>query len=297
MKKRTTLFLCLALLAALFGCRPQTEGTRAPAHTAVFTNLTGQRERQTLRTLLQNAAVRDERIDALFNEIDAFNASVPASMLTDGWEPLGAAKYDPYEMQEKYEASNPDFVGYNCRLTAFSILADRIAANGQAKPASASLFMDEEALDENSSAAPSEADRTKFMLLFAELPTEPTTRTEDHVKAVRAAWKERGIAFDANAKAHLITVVFHDQPSETENELFFGHAGVLLEEDGALYFFEKLAFMEPYCLTRFSDRTSLCDYLMQKYDVSYDQPTAAPFVMEDDALLAGYRPNPHKTEA
>ena len=86
---------------------------------------------------------------------------------------------------------------------------------------------------------------------------------------------------------------FHDKPTEEESLLFVGHVGVLLTaEDGTLYFVEKVAFQEPYRLLRFADRTALSDYLMEKYDTSWGQDTASPFIMENDELMDGWRPNP-----
>ena len=68
--------------------------------------------------------------------------------------------------------------------------------------------------------------------------------------------------------------------------LFVGHVGVLLTaEDGTLYFVEKVAFQEPYRMLRFADRTALSDYLMGKYDTSWGQDTASPFIMENDKLM------------
>jgi hypothetical protein len=79
-----------------------------------------------------------------------------------------------------------------------------------------------------------------------------------------------------------------------EDYLFIGHTGVLFEGEDGLYFVEKLAFQEPYQVCKFKNRTELSDYLMTKYDLSYDQPTAAPFIMENDQLMEGYRENPNK---
>ena len=75
--------------------------------------------------------------------------------------------------------------------------------------------------------------------------------------------------------------------------LFVGHVGVLLTaEDGTLYFVEKVAFQEPYRLLRFADRTALSDYLMGKYDASWGQSTAHPFIMENGKLMNRRRTNP-----
>lgn len=82
------------------------------------------------------------------------------------------------------------------------------------------------------------------------------------------------------------TLFFHDKPTEEESLLFVGHVGVLLTaEDGTLYFVEKVAFQEPYRMLRFADRTALSDYLMGKYDTSWGQDTASPFIMENDKLM------------
>ena len=88
---------------------------------------------------------------------------------------------------------------------------------------------------------------------------------------------------------------FHDKPTEEESLLFVGHVGVLLTaKDGTLYFVEKVAFQEPYRMLRFVDRTALSDYLMGKYDTSWGQDTASPFIMENDKLMDGWRPNPNR---
>ena len=75
--------------------------------------------------------------------------------------------------------------------------------------------------------------------------------------------------------------------------LFIGHVGVLLTaDDGTLYFVEKVAFQEPYRLVKIQNRTELSDYLMEKYDTAWGQDTTHPFIMENDELMDGYRPNP-----
>ena len=50
-------------------------------------------------------------------------------------------------------------------------------------------------------------------------------------------------------------------------------------------------------LLRFADRTELSDYLMGKYDVSWGQSTARPFIMENDELMEGWRSNPDSADA
>ena len=111
--------------------------------------------------------------------------------------------------------------------------------------------------------------------------------------AASGAWASRGVAFQEGS-LRLISVWFHEMIDEERPILFPGHAGVLIPAGDSLYFFEKVAFQEPYRLLRFASRQELSDYLMEKYDVSWDQPTAAPFIMENDRLMEGYRENPAK---
>ena len=133
---------------------------------------------------------------------------------------------------------------------------------------------------------------SKFCALFAPVTAADTTEVADQVKALQAGWSERGISFE-DSTARLISVVLHDRFSDTDNTLFIGHVGVLLPaEDGSLYFIEKVAFQEPYRLVKIQNRTELSDYLMEKYDTAWGQDTTRPFIMENDELMDGYRPNP-----
>ena len=69
-------------------------------------------------------------------------------------------------------------------------------------------------------------------------------------------------------------------------------AGLSQAGDGSLYFVEKVAFQEPYRLVKLRNRIELNDYLMERYDTSWDQDTARPFIMENDSLMEGYRTVP-----
>ena len=215
--------------------------------------------------------------------------------LTDGFEEaeLLYTKYDPYTMQDEWTAKNGTFPGYNCRITAMSLFGDflSVSADSQINAGEDVLFVDEETLktDPDALGGSSLAD---FRALYSSMKAEDTTEIKRHVQTVQEEWASRGVTFRENERIRLITVFFHDKPTEEESLLFVGHVGVLLTaEDGALYFVEKVAFQEPYRLLRFADRTALSDYLMGKYDTSWGQDTTSPFIMENDKLMDGWRPN------
>ena len=285
------------ILASLAGCGGKTEpdvqqSTQKPVE---YANLTDEDSRALLSRLLENAGIDETRIRGLFDRVDQFNASVKSEWLTNGFERAVPTdtKYDPYEMQDLWAEKNGDFPGYNCRITAFSLFGEFVTA-GVDQPETQgedSLFTDLETIDANPDALCGDS-TAKFCALFAPVNAADSTEVEAQVKALQEGWAARGIAF-ADSKASMISVVFHDKFSDEDNTLFIGHVGVLLPaEDGTLYFIEKVAFQEPYRLVKLQNRTELSDYLMEKYDTSWGQDTTHPFIMENDTLMDGYRPNP-----
>ena len=70
--------------------------------------------------------------------------------------------------------------------------------------------------------------------------------------------------------------------------------------DGIAFSFYALCLLPPYLqaaaqpMLRFADRTALSDYLMGKYDTSWGQDMASPFIMENDEFMDGWRPNPDR---
>ena len=280
------------ILASLAGCVGKTEPdvpqpTQKPVE---YANLTDEDSRALLSRLLENAGIDETRIRGLFDRVDQFNASVKSEWLTNGFERAVPTdtKYDPYEMQDLWAEKNGDFPGYNCRITAFSLFGEFVTAGADQPETQGedSLFMDLETLAADPAVLCGDS-TSKFCALFAPITAADTTEVADQVKALQAGWSERGISFE-DSSARLISVVLHDRFSDTDNTLFIGHVGVLLPaEDGSLYFIEKVAFQEPYRLTKFESRAALKSYLMAKYDTGWGQDTTPPFLMENDVLMDG----------
>ena len=295
--RQTMLAICVILIASAFaGCGAAEQ--RPALERIEYTNLNDSGSRELLKELLSDTGVSDGRIQGFFRRVDHFNDSVKQEWLTDGFEEaeLLYTKYDPYAMQDEWTAKNGTFPGYNCRITAMNLFGDflSVSADSQINAGEDVLFVDEETLktDPDALGGSSLAD---FRALYSSMKAEDTTEIKRHVQTVQEEWASRGVTFRENERIRLITVFFHDKPTEEESLLFAGHVGVLLTaKDGTLYFVEKVAFQEPYRMLRFADRTALSDYLMGKYDTSWGQDTASPFIMENDELMDGWRPNPDR---
>ena len=249
-----------------------------------YTNLADETACKKVDQLLKDVGISEERRDVFFRHVEQFNSSVDSSLLKGSFEKADILSpgYDPYDLQEQWLESNPDFEGYNCRITAFGLFGDYVETDPDGEIRDEELFLDREALDEDDSVLLHSGDLNAFRRLFSVIPTEGTKDVSVHAEKIQENWKERGIRFAESDRVSLITVWFHDQLSEDENELLIGHAGVLLTADDGLYFIEKLAFQEPYQVIRLESKKDLETYLMKKYDTSWGQETAQPFIMEDD---------------
>ena len=265
MKRRTFLvctaaLFCGALLAG--GC---TQKTSQPVLQQIeYSNLADSDTQALLSKLLQDAGVSDLRIQTFFDHVQKFNNAVDPAWLTTGFEnakPLDL-KYDPYSMQDAWTEKYDTFPGWNCRITACGLFGDFITVTGKADLDSAedTLFMDYETLDSDPESLCGD-ERQKFDALFAPVKTTNTTDIPTHLKTIQQEWKKRGLSFVEDDKIRLVSVVLHDQFSETDNSLMIGHVGVMLPTSDAVYFVEKVAFQEPYRLLKFKNRTELSDYL------------------------------------
>jgi len=256
---------------------------------------------------LTAAGIAEQNVASFLESVALFNQTVgdKAGLVPKGFVTIDSLlpKYDEVAIQSIWTSKYPMFQGYNCRLTSFTLLRDLIAFPADKKFATKEedevLFIDRESLNNTPKKFFTPEEENNFFTLFTEVPTTNTKDINTHLQAMQQAWKERGIDFrykNDPTKASLISAVFHSQITPEENTLFVGHVGVLVPFEGKLLFIEKLAFQEPYQAIKFANRTQLSDYLMNRYDVEWEQPNAIPFIMENDALMEGYRPNPYKKE-
>ena len=288
MKFRTFLACTAALFCGAFlaGC---SKSPSLPVLQQIeYSNLADVDTQNLLSDLLQNAGVSELRIQTFFEHVQKFNNAVDPAWLTTGFEtakPLDS-KYDPYSMQDAWTEKYGTFPGWNCRITACGLFGGFITVTREA--AKDTLFMDYETLDTDPESLCGD-NRQKFDALFAPVKTTNTTDIPTHLKTIQQEWKRRGLSFVEDDKIRLISVVLHDQFSETDNSLMIGHVGVMLPTSDAVYFVEKVAFQEPYRLLKFKNRTELSDYLMLKYDNSWGQDTAHTFIMENANLMDGWR--------
>ena len=296
MKRIRLLALSVALLFAGCGAQeaaPSTE-TTMPQKTAAsmeieYSNLVEPQTQKDLGQIMTMAGISQDQQNNLFTHVDQINALLGPEERTEGYETGDSPKYDPFALQEAWNAQYPDFLGYNCRITAYSLFRNFLTVPQEAQ-GDITLF-DMQALQEDPSAFPGQ--EKQFASFYANVPTTASKDVREHVDILKKDWERRGIEFTDDPNVRLISVMFHDLLDPENPTLFVGHTGVLFPiTPQEFLFLEKLSFQEPYQCVRFDSRRELNDYLMGKYDLDFDQPNAAPFIMENDELMEDYRQLP-----
>lgn len=265
--------------------------------TLTYSNLVDRKSQDEVRKAMESAGFLSKNIDSFFQDVNRFNSAVEeVSLVEEGFVTVDnlEPEYDWVELMEKWDAEYPTFIGYNCRIVSYDLMKDAIDIGKVDTRNSDWMVFDENALEYNPIEVFTKEEHQDFKSLFSYVPTELTKDVSLHLENVKEDWKSKEIEFSDADKRSIISVFFHDE----EGYLFIGHMGVLIpSQNGELLFIEKLSFHQPYQAVKFDNRTELNDYLMNKYDISWGQETAKPFIMENDQLLQGYREKPIKLES
>ena len=253
-----------------------------------YSNLSEEETQAQIAAILEECGIAAERRKAFFSHVEEFNALLQEEEKTQGWEPLGEAKYDSDDLQLRWEEAHPDFLGCNCRITAFTLFGDFLEVAESAPILEDAILFDQSALEEDPLSFPGE--REKFSQFYSVIPTDGGKDGATHLENIQKVWAERGISFVEDPKVRLISLFFHDMTDESAPKLFIGHTGLLFpREDGSLLFLEKLSFQQPYQVIKFHSREELSDYLMRKYDLDTSETIARPLILENDKLMESYR--------
>lgn len=272
------------------------KNTQEYKNSLIYSNMLDKTSQDEVRKAMESAGILKDNIDFFFEELNYYNETIEGiSLVKNGFTTIDSLEpeYDIVAMDEMWNSKNPEFIGYNCRIVSYDLMKDLINIGKPDTTNSNWMVFDKNALEYNPKEVFNEKEREDFLTLFSYIPTEMTKDITVHLENLKEDWKKKEIGFSNEDERSIISVFFHDH----DNYLFIGHMGVLIPtEDGKLLFVEKLSFLEPYQGIKFDNRVELNDYLMNKYDISWGQPTAKPFIMENDQLLEGYRAKPDKLE-
>lgn len=290
--KKSIVFIVLLIL--MTGCNNNhTPDSQVPKDSAVIDKLTyhniGSESSQNEMELLLKDKIGKESLALFLNDVKEY-AGIIKDLKGDYVESEGIPiDYDTLSISEQWAKTHPDFIGNNCRITTFGLLKDDLSLKSVSKTPQ-NLMFDTEALLFSQKFNPEE--QSKFYAYYQSVPTENTKDTQVHISKMKEHFKSIDLQYDLPEELSVISVIFHDNIDPDHPSLFIGHTGLLVKDKSGYKFIEKLSFDLPYQVTTFKDKQELNDYLMQLYDISWEQDSSRPFVMENSELLKEYRPNP-----
>ena len=284
-KRLATIGLCSTLLLTLVACSQTQKTSDSTAETSVtqsqsnqvswkatYSNLNNQPSAEEVRKALA-AHLDKDSVDAFFNLVNDYNATVGSVGLTGDFSTFTKTDYDVEKISNLWTPKKGDFVGTNCRINSYCLLKNSIEIPRLEKDDSL-LFVDNDAIDKGKVFGAE--DKDAFDILFSRVKTEATTDVKVH-----AAKMEKFLSqFKFNENARMLSVVVHDDLDG--QSLFIGHVGILVPSEDGYLFVEKLTFEEPYQAIKFATKEDCYKYLDTKYENYTGEGLAKPFIMDND---------------
>lgn len=288
MKKNNRLIkigLCSTFLLTLVACSQPQKASDATTENSVTQTQSGQVSwKATYSNMNSNTSEEEVRkalvahldkdsVDAFFNLVNDYNATVGSVGLTGDFSTFTKNEYDVEKISNLWTPKKGDFVGTNCRINSYCLLKNSIEIPKLEKDDSL-LFVDNDAIDKGKVFGAE--DKDAFDILFSRVKTQATTDVKVH-----AAKMEQFLSqFKFNENARMLSVVVHDDLDG--QSLFIGHVGILVPSEDGYLFVEKLTFEEPYQAIKFSTKEDCYKYLDTKYENYTGEGLAKPFIMDND---------------
>ena len=284
-KRLATIGLCSTLLLTLVACSQTQKTSDSTTETSVtqsqsnqvswkatYSNLNNQPSAEEVRKALA-AHLDKDSVDAFFNLVNDYNATVGSVGLTGDFSTFTKTDYDVEKISNLWTPKKGDFVGTNCRINSYCLLKNSIEIPKLEKDDSL-LFVDNDAIDKGNVFGVE--DKDAFDILFSRVKTEATTDVKVH-----AAKMEKFLSqFKFNENARMLSVVVHDDLDG--QSLFIGHVGILVPSEDGYLFVEKLTFEEPYQAIKFATKEDCYKYLDTKYENYTGEGLAKTFIMDND---------------
>ena len=284
-KRLASLGLCSTLLLTLVACNQAQKSSDGTTETSVtqtqsaqvswkasYTNMNNQPSAEEVRKALA-AHLDKDSVDAFFNLVNEYNATVGSVGLTGDFSTFTKTDYDVEKISNLWAPKKGDFVGTNCRINSYCLLKNSIEIPKLEKDDSL-LFVDNDAIDKGKVFGAE--DKDAFDILFSRVKTEATTDVKVH-----AAKMEQFLSqFKFNEHARMLSVVVHDDLDG--QSLFIGHVGILVPSEDGYLFVEKLTFEGPYQAIKFATKEDCYKYLDTKYENYTGEGLAKPFIMDND---------------
>ena len=291
-KNTLVIFVIFASLLYLFtGC--EDENAR-PLKKIKVSNIYSEEDQKLCREKLIESGLSEEKVDKFMDMVKTYNKDVNGELpYKNGFVETESINTDYTKTVDEFY-KNPNKIGSNCRINTFELMLGTIGVERNTNDNTSTLDFDKNSIENEFPDLFTKEELNEFETFYAPVQAMISTDKKDQISEIEKAVNSRGITWNDNINAKMISVWFHNDDEIDGNILFIGHTGVLVPCEDKLMFIEKLSFNEPYQVLILNNRTELSDYLMEKYDIEYNQKTTRPFIFENGTLMKNSRQNPEQ---
>lgn len=289
-KNTLVIFVIFASLLYLFtGC--EDENAR-PLKKIKVSNIYSEEDQKLCREKLIESGLSEEKVDKFMDMVKTYNKDVNGELpYKNGFVETESINTDYTKTVDEFY-KNPNKIGSNCRINTFELMLGTIGVERNTNDNTSTLDFDKNSIENEFPDLFTKEELNEFETFYAPVQAMISTDKKDQISEIEKAVNSRGITWNDNINAKMISVWFHNDDEIDGNILFIGHTGILVPCEDKLMFIEKLSFNEPYQALILNNRTELSDYLMEKYDIEYNQQTTRPFIFENGTLMKNFRQNP-----
>ena len=120
MKKITYVLIFALLVPYLFVTQP-TVASAKTTHRGAYSNLVDAKSRKEVKKALLDAGLSEKNVNAWLSDVKDYNKTIKnTGLVKKGFKKLSTKnpQYDENKIMELWNKKYPDFIGYNCRITA-----------------------------------------------------------------------------------------------------------------------------------------------------------------------------------
>ncbi len=273
MKKVLSILLATTVIC-LTGCSAKTPEKAAELPQAAY--LIDDAIIDEVCTALENSGLKNTDVYKEWAK-DFSDTSAKKTELPKNWLKLGDLKGDLYACADYWEKSH-NYSDANCRMTAMLLMGDLLRVDKPEKEYNGTyLMMDVDAIENTDKYSILKSREADFTTLFGEMPI-PQSGLAD---ALPQNWEKHGISFNSE-KVSLISIVIEDTMSPV---VFVGHTGLLIDEGQYLLFVEKLAFEQPYQVTKFNNTDELIAMLSSRPEYAAEDGKEPSVICRNDKVI------------
>ena len=125
-----------------------------------------------------------ENIDSFFQDVNSFNSTIEEkSLVEEGFITIDSLEpeYDYIAMMDLWDASFPEFIGYNCRIVSYHLMKDVINIGKPDTSNAGWMVFDENALEYNPIEVFNQEEHEAFRTLYSSVPAELTKDITVHL--------------------------------------------------------------------------------------------------------------------